>query len=64
MTSPDIERRLLEAACLEFDVSADFVELLISVERDNERRLRRRGLFLALRNAVQEYVQERENDSE
>lgn len=63
MTTHDIERRLLEVACLEFDVDPDFVESLISIEKDNERRLRRRGLFLALRSAVQDYVEEREIDT-
>ena len=59
----DTERRLLEAACLEFGIDSDLVEALISIERDNERRFRRRGLFTALRGALDDHVMERHVDS-
>lgn len=59
----DVERRLLAAACLEFDIEPGLVETLVILERDNERRLRRRGLFPALKSAIEDYVTEREGDS-
>jgi hypothetical protein len=59
----DVERRLLEATCLELDIDPGLVDILVALERDNERRLRRRGLFPALRSIIEDYVTEHEHDS-
>ena len=62
MEKSDTERRILEAACLEYGVASELVDELISLEIDNERRLRRRGLFPSLKSAIENYVQEHEDD--
>ena len=56
------EQRLLERACLEFDVDSTLVGELIRLELDNERRLRRMGLRRELKNAIENYVLEHEDD--
>ena len=56
------EQRILDDACLEFDVDPDLVDELIGLEQAHERRLRRRGLPSELKNAIKNYVQEHEDD--
>ena len=58
-----IERRLLASACAASDITTDLIEELIELERDNERRLRRRGLFAALRGCIENYSRELKDDS-
>ncbi len=57
------ERRILEAACLDFGVMPELVDDLIDLEIENEGRLRRRGLFPDLKETIEHYVSERNNDS-
>ena len=59
----DLERRLLAAACVGTDISPGLIQELLELERDNERRLRRRGLSAALRGCIEEYVREKASDS-
>lgn len=56
------EQRLLERVCLEFGIDSTLVDELISLELDNERRLRRMGLRRELKNAIENYVLEHEDD--
>lgn len=56
------EQRILEDACLEFDVDPDLVDELIRLEQAHERRLRRRGLPAELKTAIKNYVQDHEDD--
>ena len=64
MTLPDdTERRLLKSNCIGYDVSPELIEELIQLERDNERRLRRRGIFLALRGCIEDFTREKFSDS-
>lgn len=58
------EARLLEAACLENDINISVVENLLAIERENERRLRRRGIFNSLRSVLEDHVAENSNDPE
>ena len=58
----DTERRILEAACLEYGVAPELVDELIGVEIDYEGRLRRRGIFRDLRSVIVNYAQEHEDD--
>jgi hypothetical protein len=58
-----IERRLLASACAGSDIGPDLIEELVEFERDNERRLRRRGLFAALRGSIENYSRELRDDS-
>ena len=58
----DVERRLLVSACTGTDITPDLIETLIDLERDNERRLRRRGLFAALRGCIENYSKEQSDD--
>jgi hypothetical protein len=64
MTQPnEIEHRLLTSVCIGTDIEPSLIEELIELERDNERRLRRRGLFAALRGCIEDYIRERDRDS-
>lgn len=56
------EQRLLEALCSEYDVDPSLVDVLIQIEIENERRLRRRGLPDRLKNAIENHLTEREDD--
>lgn len=58
----DTERRILEAACLEYGIAPELVDELIGVEIDHEGRHRRRGIFYDLRSVIQNYAQEQGND--
>ncbi len=58
----DLERRLLASACVGTDISPELIEELLELERDNERRLRRRGLSAALRGCIEEYTKEKISD--
>ena len=58
----DTEKRILEAACLEYDVSPELVDELLHVEIDHEGRLRRTGLPIDLRSVIGNYVQEQADD--
>ena len=58
----DSEKRILEAACLDYDVAPELVDELLRVEIDHEGRLRRTGLPLDLRSVIENYVQERTDD--
>ena len=57
-----LEHRLLVSACIGTNINPSLIEELIDLERDNERRLRRRGLFAALRGCIEEYTREQEFD--
>ena len=59
----DTERRILEAACLEFGVEPGLVDELIDLELEQEGRLRRRGLVPSLKDAIETHVLEHEDDS-
>ena len=59
----DIEQRLLASVCIGTDIEPELIEELIELERDNERRLRRRGLFAALRGCIEDYIREQDSDS-
>ena len=58
----DTERRILEAACLEYGIAPELVDELIGVEIDHEGRHRRRGIFYDLQSVVKNYAQEHEDD--
>ena len=59
----DSERKLLASACVGTDISPELIQELLGLERENERRLRRRGLSAALRACIEEYTMERDSDS-
>ena len=59
----NIEHRLLVSACIGTSIDPSLIEELIDLERDNERRLRRRGLFAALRGCIEDYTREQDFDS-
>ena len=59
----ELERKLLAAACVGTDISPELIQELLELERDNERRLRRRGLSAALRGTIEEFMRERASDS-
>ena len=64
MTQPnDLERRILASACVGTDISPELIEELLELERDNERRLRRRGLSAALRGSIEDFMRDRSSDS-
>ena len=63
-TEKSTERRLLEAACLEYGVNSSLVQALVDIEQENERRIRRRGIFQMLRAAIEEYVVGQQGDTE
>ena len=58
-----LENTLLASACVGTDISAELIEELVELERDNERRLRRRGLSAALRACIEDYLRENSVDS-
>lgn len=58
------EQRLLEAACLEYDIDPALVHALVAVEQENERRIRRRGIYQLLRSVIEEHLGEISYDSE
>lgn len=58
------EQRLLEAACLEYGVDPAVVHALVAVEEENERRIRRRGIYQLLRSVIEEHLGEITYDSE
>jgi len=51
-----VEQRLLEAACLEYGIDPSLVHALIAVEEENERRIRRRGIYQLLRSVIEEHL--------
>ena len=58
------EQRLLEAACLEYGIDPSLVEALVAVEQENERRIRRRGIFQMLRVVIEENTERQRNDTQ
>ena len=59
----DTERRLLRSNCIGYDINPELIEELVQLERDNERRLRRRGIFPALRGCIEDFTREKFSDS-
>ena len=58
-----LESKLLASACVGTDISTELIGELLELERDNERRLRRRGLSAALRECIEDYLRENSSDS-
>ena len=59
-----LERRLLASACVGTDISPELIQELVELERDNERRLRRRGLSIALRGCIEEFMRKKADDNQ
>jgi hypothetical protein len=62
--SNGLERRLLASACVGTDISPELIQELVELERDNERRLRRRGLSMALRGCIEEFMRKTADDNQ
>lgn len=62
MQKSDAEKRLLETACLQYDVDPEIVDKLLDLVQESEGRLRRRGLRGQLKDAIGDYVAETEED--
>ena len=62
--SNGLERRLLVSACVGTDISPELIQELVELERDNERRLRRRGLSVALRGCIEDFMRKTADDNQ
>ena len=62
--SNGLERRILESVCVGTDISPELIQELVELERDNERRLRRRGLSMALRGCIEEFMRKTADDNQ